>query len=169
MQLLDPAADLWRLDEMARTRLHGRRKPGIPIAYGRGCKMPGPGGPIEFSAPTGYKKCRDYGTFTNRSDNTEVLRFVANPEDPPCGKGVYRSITWHGRYFNGSWHTGVKASPGHFWRRTYAQVMTATAVLTPASRWWQASPEQARAAQADNAVIIEVLRDGSRNVYVLTP
>jgi hypothetical protein len=35
----------------------------------------------------GYKKCRDYGTFTNPSDDVEVLGFVANPEDPPAARG----------------------------------------------------------------------------------
>ena len=62
----------------------------------------------------GWRKCRDYGTFKNPHNNIEVLRFVANPEDPPCGRGVYRNISWHARYFNGSWKRGVKASPGHF-------------------------------------------------------
>jgi hypothetical protein len=115
----------------------------------------------------GYKKCRDYGTFTNASDDVEVLRFVANPEDPPCGKGIYRNITWHGRYFNGDWKTGYKASHGHRWRRNYVQAPKADGVLTPASEWWLATPEQAQAAEQDNAYLIEVLLRGGRNVYVL--
>jgi hypothetical protein len=118
----------------------------------------------------GWRKCRDYGTFKNPNNNIEVLRFVANPEDPPCGRGVYRNISWHARYFNGSWKRGVKASPGHFWRRNYAMLpaMVHTA-LTPDSPWWEATPEQARAANADHAVLIERLSDGSRRVYVLSP
>jgi hypothetical protein len=115
----------------------------------------------------GYKQCRDYGTFTNASNDVEVLRFVANPEDPPCGKGIYRNITWHGRYFNGSWKTGVKASHGHWWRRNYLQAFDAARVMTPSSPWWNATPTQARAADADGAVFVEILGDGTRNAYVL--
>ena len=37
----------------------------------------------------GWRKCRDYGSFKNPHNNIEELRFVANPEDPPCGRGVY--------------------------------------------------------------------------------
>ena len=118
----------------------------------------------------GWRKCRDYGSFKNPHNNIEVLRFVANPEDPPCGRGVYRNISWHARYFNGSWKRGVKASPGHFWRGNYALASTATeGVLTPESRWWKATPEEARAAQSDNAVLIEHLHDGTRKVFVLAP
>jgi hypothetical protein len=118
----------------------------------------------------GWKKCRDYGTFTNPHNNIEVLRFVANPEDPPCGRGVYRNISWHARYFNGSWRRGVKASPGHFWRRNYALAQTAVnGILTPESPWWKATPEQARAAQSDNAMLIERFRDGTHRVLVLAP
>jgi hypothetical protein len=115
----------------------------------------------------GYKKCRDYGTFKNPSNDVEVLRFVANPADPPCGKGIYRNVTWHGRYFNGAWKTGVKASHGHRWRRNYVGRVQATHVLTPASRWWNATRAQARAAEADRALLVEILGDGSRHAYVL--
>jgi hypothetical protein len=115
----------------------------------------------------GYRKCRDYGTFKNPSNDVEVLRFVANPEDPPCGKGIYRNITWHGRYYNGKWKTGVKASHGHRWRRNYVQLAAASATLTPTSEWWSSTRAQAKAAEADQAVLIEVLNDGGRNAYLL--
>ena len=116
------------------------------------------------------QKCRDYGSFKNPHNNIEVLRFVANPEDPPCGRGVYRNISWHARYFNGSWKRGVKASPGHFWRGNYAfEWAEVQGVLTPESPWWKATPEEARAAQSDNAVLIEHLHDGTRKVFVLAP
>jgi hypothetical protein len=118
----------------------------------------------------GWRKCRDYGTFKNPHNNIEVLRFVANPEDPPCGRGVYRNISWHARYFNGSWKRGVKASPGHFWRGNYAfEWAEVQGVLTPKSPWWKATPEEARAAQSDNAVLIERFRDGTQSVFVLAP
>jgi hypothetical protein len=119
----------------------------------------------------GWRKCRDYGTFKNPHNNIEVLRFVANPEDPPCGRGVYRNISWHARYFNGSWKEGVKASPGHFWRANYTLAKTAaiSGVLTPESPWWKATRKEARAAQSDNAMLIERLSDGTQKVFLLGP